>query len=391
MKNEKRTIDFLNISNFMTAVERVRDQSLRSMAVVVAPLNSDTAKVWETSAEAEKSGIIKGMELAVAKRLDRRVKIIHPNPDLYNSIHKKLLYQASQLTPLYESEGLGRIYLDLTGFDQLYGESKTFAKDIRSRLLQDFSLAPRFGISQNKLLAKAATDPTMIYEPIFEVEKKICSHFLDPFPNDVLPGVSKYRDTSKNRLFNIFEELNLEKVLGIKNLSRDTLVAIFPSSGHSLYQMARGIDYRPVLRPSVAESILVDVHIKETNNSDVVLEHLYQLADKAFFLLREQNKICLKFRVAIRYTDFKFYEKTVPLGYGVSFSYEIYNEIKKTVGFLFSRRTALRYLLLELVDLQKDGMQLSFFEDKNQKITEVIDLVNKKFPDKLNKGKKWSI
>lgn len=380
----KRTIDFLNISSFMVEVERVKDPALRTRPAVVAPLNSDSAKVWDASCEAKALGIYKGMELAIAKRIERGLKIVAPNPDLYGSIHKKLMHQASRLTPLFEDAGAGKIYLDFTGFDKLYGRPQDFARRVKKSIAENFSLTPRMGIARNKLVAKAATNPYQVSEDVFWVPKT--GNFLDPFPHHALPVIRELKNSSP--LVDIFEDLNLLTVQDLKRLDLLTLEAIFPAKHELIFQMARGIDSRPVLPPKNEPTIVVEAHLEEETNSLTKLgQKLSALAQEAFAKLRAKSYLTKKIKVALRYSDYKYLEKTVLLRGHKEYAHEVEAELERSLGFLFTRRTGVRYLFLELMDLGKQETQLSLLEDPQKPLLDAMDKINKKFPTKLKFGR----
>lgn len=379
----KRTIDFLNIASFMVQVERVKDPGLRSMPVVVAPPNSDSAKVWDASREAKDAGIHKGMELAIAKRLDRSLRVIEPNPDLYASIHKKLMHHASRLTPLFESAGLGKIYLDFTGFDKLYGRPQDFARRVRSNISSSFGLPPRIGVAENKLVAKAATNPYQVQEDVFWLPR--AGNFLDPFPNHALPVIKEFKSSSA--LADIFEDLNLLTVQDLKGLDLVTLGAIFPNKHELIFQMSRGIDHRPVITAKNRPSIIVESHLEETNSLIRLREILQSLSDEAFARLRAKSYLSSKIKVALRYSDYKYLEKTISLRGAKQYSHEVGMDLERALGFLFTRRTSVRYLMLELMELGKQESQLSLFEDSKKPLMEAMDKINKKFPRKLKFGR----
>lgn len=387
MRRKDRVIDFLNIPSFQIEVERVNNMNLREKPIVVAPLKSDVAKIWDVSSEAQEHGITKGMELAVAKRLYRKLEVVDPNPDLYESVHKKLLFKASRYTPLYEGNGLGRIFLDFTGFENLYGNPVDFANSLSNDLTNDFCLPIRLGISNNKLLSKAATDFDFVHEKIFQVNESSLPCFLDPFPNDTLPVIKDFQKLNQNPLFNLFDDLNLQKVSDLKGLDLVTLNAIFPNIAKSVYEMSRGIDYRPVQAPQGEPSLAVDLHLDETNNQTILLQYIYSLADKVFALLRAKGQSSSEFKLAVRYSDFKYFEKKVNLKLPVKYSHEVYADLKKAFEFMFSRRVSVRYLMLELTNLGVEQIQLGLFEDDNKKLFSALDEINKKFPDKLSLGK----
>jgi DNA polymerase-4 len=394
VKDIKRTIDFLNISSFMVAIERINNHELRNRPVVVAPLKSDTAKIWDVSFEAEQNGVQKGMELAVARKLYRGLEVVNPNPDLYQSLQRKLLFKASRLTPLYEGEKLGQIYLDFTGFRNLYGNPLDFGQKLKRSIENEFNLRPRLGIASNKLVSKAATNLHFVDEDIHQVLETTVKNFLDPFPNTVLPVVKEMKQQSKNQRFDIFEDLNLSTVLDLKKLDIVTLGAIFPEVSKHIHEMSRGIDFRVVRPPLSEQTIALDIHLEETNSRSEILSTLYALADKAYAHLRSKNKSSSEFKLAIRYSDFKYLEKTVNLRVPIKYSHEIYEELKRSFNFLFARRTMVRYLMLELRQLEHEQVQLDLFSDSGnckieltKKLFNTMDDINKKFPEKLALGR----
>ncbi len=151
--------------------------------------------------------------------------------------------------------------------------------------------------------------------------------------------------------------------------------------------MSRGVDSRIVSPPSNEPVITLDIHLEETNDRTHLLGTLFRLADSVFEQCRKQNKSCSEFKLALRYSDFKYLEKTVNLKTSVKYSHEIYDELKRCFSFLFTRRTAVRYFMIELRQITSEQTQLNFFDDNNKKIFNAIDDINKKFPEKVSLGK----
>lgn len=383
-----RVIDFLCIPSFMVAVESIKNPSLKCRPSIVAPLKSDSAKVWDVSELAKSCGVRKGMDLTIAKRLCRDIEIINPNPDLYKSIHQKILFKISRLTPIFEDAKWGRIYLDFSGFEKLYGEPLDFAKQIEREIKNDFRLSVRLGISNNKLIAKAATHCDFIQGNILKVSANERMSFLDPFPNDILPVIKDFKQQLYNPLANIFEDLNLLTVADLKRLDLVTLEAFFVEQSLLIYEMSRGIDRRPVTPARLEDTISMDVHIEEHNDRGRILQLLYILADDVFYKLRESGKSCSEIKLGIRYSDFKYLARSISLDYHVQYAYEVYPELKKALDFLVGRRVAIRYLIIELGKINKNELQLSLFDDHQQKIMKSLDEINKRFPNNISKGRR---
>jgi len=382
----KRIVDFLNISSFMVEVERVKDPSLKSRPAIIAATNSDRSKVWDVSSEAKEIGIVKGMDLAVAKRMEKGLRVVEPRPDLYNSIHKKLLYMASRLTPVYESCAPGKIYLDFSGFDKLYGRPQNFARKIQSNIQEGFQLRPRLGISENKLVAKAATNPYQISEEVFLVNGSDKERFLDPFPNQVLPVIKQLKKSSS--YMEIFDDLNLQTVGDLKCLDPITLEAIFPEKSRLIFQMARGIDNSPVTPPKNEPTVIVEAHLEEeTNSLERIREVMFALSEQAFAKLRSKGFFTRKFKLALRYSDYKYLEKTSKLESSIEYSHDLQAQLLRSLGFLYTRRTSIRYIMIELMDLGKQQVQLSLLEDPKKPLISAMDQINKKFPRKIKLGR----
>lgn len=387
MQITKRTIDFFNIANFMIEVERIQNRELKDKEFIIAPLLSDSAKIWDFSYGLIDTGIHKGMELAMAKRLCGNIPIVVPNPDLYKRVHEKILFKLSKLTPILETEKIGRIYLDFTGFEKLYGSPQDFGKKIIKEIEQEFSFHSRIGISSNKLISKAATDTHFTNQDLVYVKKSEMSDFLDPFPSLCLPAVKEFKKKVGVKELTVLDDLNLEVIIALKVLDVETLEVLFPTYGEIISNMSHGIDNRPVLPPKYEDILIEDIHLEETNERLVLLKLIFSLADNVCQNLRRKNKSFSRFKIALRYSDYRYVEKNVELGFFAQYSYEIYEELKKSFSFLFSRRVKVRYLYLELGKLEDTHCQLSMFEDSRKKVFDTLDMINGKFPESISLGR----
>lgn len=383
-----RVIDLVQITNFMVEVERVRDRSLVSCPIVIAPMFTDTAKVWGCSDEASATGIDEGLELAMAKRICPDIKVIAPNPDLYQSIHRKICQKLHGYTPLFEAEKLGRVFLDFTGFDQLYGNPVDFAQKLLKEVYQDFSLRPFIGVSSNKLLSHAACELKGVDDFLRYVGKERESSFLDPFSVDIVPYLKLIKDGVNPFLKEFYEDLNLHLIRDLKSLDRLTLRALFYKDADYVYDIVRGIDHSPVCPPLREETLWREKHITPTNQYQLIFDLFYSLLVEAFTELRRKNKTCGEVVWVLRYGDYKYSRKKIKLGRQVAYPYEVTYEFKKAFDFIFTRRVDVRYLYVELKLLTRHEMQLCLFEDKRKNIIDTLDAINQRFPTKVSLGKR---
>jgi DNA polymerase-4 len=282
---------------------------------------------------------------------------------------------------------MGRVYLDFTGFDRLYGEAIGFGKKIIESIESDFSLKSRLGIATNKLVSKAATNKAVITSPLFEVKDQQNQSFLNPFPVATLPVIRDIFRESPPDVIETFDDLSLESVHDLKKLDLLTLAALFPCREKIIYEMARGIDFRTVNPPKLETTIFFDIHIDETNDGEYLLEKLFHLADQVCFLSRRKRQKFKSLKIALRYSDFKYRERFVELKQFTNYSHEIHDEIRKSFYFLLNRRTRVRYLMVEASSLVVSETQLNLFDDPKKKIFDTMDEINIKFPQSISRGR----
>ncbi len=64
----------------------------------------------------------------------------------------------SDFTPDLEPAGIDEAYLDLTGFESLYGPALETALRIKRRIKDEIGLTASIGIASSKVVAKVASD-----------------------------------------------------------------------------------------------------------------------------------------------------------------------------------------------------------------------------------------
>ncbi len=84
----ERSIIHLNIADFAVAVETNLQPSLKGYPLIIAPQGAPRAVVYDMSDEAYKEGIRKGMPLARATRLNKKIKILPPSFNRYELVMK---------------------------------------------------------------------------------------------------------------------------------------------------------------------------------------------------------------------------------------------------------------------------------------------------------------
>ena len=386
--SKRRTITYLNIPTLAPQIAKVLHPELREYPIAIAPPRSDQSKVQAVCERARAEGIYKGMPVASAKRLCSGLKIVSPEPDVLKRVHRKLVEKVSKTVELYEVEAPGKIYLDLSGFHQIYGPAKDFAREFQKEINQNLSLFSSLGLAKNKLVSKIAAKSIANQREIQQIVSGQEKHFLSPFSYLYLPVSRALQEKTRHQIGNIFEDLNIQTIHDLRGLSKTHLLVAFKEKADLIFQMSRGVDSRPLLLPKTEIIIAKEMYLQEeTNSLSLINSYLMELLDHACFELRLQNKWAQELKVLIRYSDYKLVEAKKKL----SSPSRLAQEMEKTLSLLlrqaFYRRTNIRYLAVELKDLVFQYQQLSFFDTldgeqstlDNQNLSNSMDTIRKKF------------
>lgn len=110
------------------------------------------------SIPAKKYGIRTGETVLEAKQKCPFIKLVPPNYTLYEACSNAFMEILRQYTPDVEQYSIDEAFLDMTGTEGLWGEPVIAADKIRERIRTELGFTVNVGISENKLLAKMASD-----------------------------------------------------------------------------------------------------------------------------------------------------------------------------------------------------------------------------------------
>lgn len=391
MKYDERRVLYLNVTAFPIEIERVLDRSLRERPVAIAPLKSDRSLLWEVSKELREWGVEKGMPLAQAKKLCRDLILLPPKPDLYLRINREMEEKVlAKTTPLYEIEKPGHAYLDLTGFEKIYGNSGDMANRIQRHMKSELRLSPSIGSSSNKLVSKVAAKSVRDTQDICLVNSHESTKFLSPLPVEVLPIIRRMIKTSSRNKDSLFEDLNLHHVSDLLGLNPYAMEVAFGGYASRVMEMCHGIDTTPVFAPKKEAIVFEESYLKEDTNDLILLRQtLNTLLESATNRLRREGLYAGKVGLSLRYSDYKIVSKEKKLREVSQNAHDFETLLFKMFHDLFKRRTMIQFIGLEFKDLRKSEIQLSLFEtNKREHIleqTKVMDSIKKKFGDGLIK------
>jgi DNA polymerase IV len=279
-------------------VETNIQPSFKGYPLIIAPVGTSRAVVYDMSEEAYQQGVRKGMPLVSARRLNKKIKILPPSFHRYERVMKDLLKEAFIFTPQIESgKSDGHIFMDVTGTSRLFGPSVDVAFKLKKIFKKTFNFDLVWSVAANKLIAKVAT---RVVKPVGEyiVAPGDEKTFLAPLPIHLIPGFSKF-DLTKLKEFNLF------LVSQVRALTMEQLEIVFWHRAPLIYDCIRGIDASPVTTSYENHSSLFEDYefSSDTNNAFFLKQALYLMVEKICKTLRGHKSMGAAAKIIISYSD----------------------------------------------------------------------------------------
>ncbi len=358
-----RSIIHLNVTDFAVAVERLLDRSLLNRPVIVTTSQSWRAVVHDMSEEALRDGVRKGMLLKDARRLCSKAVLKEAQPKIYRKAMRGMLRQALPYSPLVETgNNDGHLFLDVSGTSRLFGPPADIACHIRESTQNHLGLNPIWTVATNKLVAKAAS---RLVKPTGEyiVEAGTEETFLSPLPIPILPGLYP-KELSR------LEEFNLRIISEVSALSCSQLVVPFGKRAEKIYYAVRGIDSTPIFSMARTPPKICVEHFfnNESNDWQLALAVLFELAEKAGRKLRHRNLVARQISVWLEYADRRRAIRQVTVKKGICHDDTLFSLAQAVLKRAWIRRIQLRRLRLICAKLTAPSSQAFLFPEEKKHI-----------------------
>ncbi|PYK36920.1 MAG: DNA polymerase IV [Verrucomicrobia bacterium] len=291
-----RAIIHLDMDCFYAAIE-VRDRpSLRGKPVGVGGARDRRGVLTTCNYEARRFGVRSAMPTFMALQRCPNLIVLPTRFDVYRREAALIRGILHRFTSLIEPLSLDEAYLDVTAHP---GAPGPLAQVIRGTIFRKTKLTSSAGIGPNKLLAKIASE---INKPNgqFEVTPAQVPEFMEKLPVRKIWGIGEKTERK-------LEELGVKTCGELQRFSRPELVDLFGKFGLDLYDLCRGIDYRPVEpdrpRKSLSTEETFAVDLTSLEQCEEKLEDLFQelMADLA---QKETTRSITKIFVKLKFNDF---------------------------------------------------------------------------------------
>jgi len=353
-----RKIIHIDMDAFFASVEQLDNPELRGKPVAVGG-SGDRSVVAAASYEARKYGVRSAMSSVIAKRLCPNLIFVKHHFERYNEISSIVLEIFRDYTDLIEPLSIDEAFMDVTNDRKGLVSGTIIAERIRKDIRKKTQLTASAGVSYNKFLAKMASD---INKPdgLFVIKPSEAQGFIDKLAVERFYGIGKVTALKMHKL-------GIHNGYDLRQWDIESLVRNFGKAGEFFFDIARGIDDRPVEpeqeRKSVGTELTYD---KDLTTRFEIIAELYKLEKELFERLQHAETSGRTITLKIKFSDFRQITRSRTLHNYVSDFDCLHREvtaIRRSLDLEGERIRLMGVTVSNLITEDNADMQLHLFEE----------------------------
>ncbi|MEE9324028.1 MAG: DNA polymerase IV [Dehalococcoidia bacterium] len=371
-----RQILHIDLDAFFVSVERALDPSLRGRPVVVGGKANSRGVVACASYEARAYGLRAGTPLTTAYRLCPQAVFLPGRFANYVSTSERFLDILRSFTPDVEALGLDEAFMDLTGFEPLYGPVKDAAVRIKEAVNRELDVTASVGIAPCKVVAKVASD---LCKPdgLLEVAPGEEGGFLAPLPIRMLPGVGSKAEKA-------LKDIGVSTIGQLASLPLSATRRLFGVGGYWLPLWANGVDDSHFQESAPPKSISRETTFpQDTADRRFLRGVLRYLGERVGSSLREDGRMARRVVLKVRYADFETVTRHRTLERATNADDIIFGQgLHLLERELDRKRQRVRLLGIGVSNLTAYGGQLSLLDatpSKSIRLNKATDGIRRKY------------
>lgn len=378
-----RTVVHVDMDAFFASVETLLHPEYRGKPLIVGadPLVG-RGVVSTCSYEARAYGIRSAMPIREAYRRCPHGIFVRPDMKTYATYSRMVREVLDAFSPVVEPLSIDEAFLDMTGCEHFYPSLKAMGESLKKAIREATGLVASVGIAPNKFLAKLASDLSKP-DGLLVVEAHQVEAFLGPLPVERLWGVGP---KGAQRL----RERGIGTIAALRQRSLAWLEREFGDAmGRHLYNLARGIDERPVQPENEALSMSREITFdNDVEDPSLLRSVLAELVADVGRRLRREGLFARTVTLKLRYADFTTLTRRRTIDRPFHDDDRIFALACRLLEELNVRRPV-RLIGVGVADFHESS-QASLFEDdeRSEAISRVMDEINaKKGARVLRKGR----
>lgn len=286
-----------------TAVEQLKNGAEVDLREIPAIIGGDKKSrhgvVLAKSISAKRFGIRTGEPVVNAFRKCPNLVMEPPDHKMYREKSEKLMEYLRGFTPKLEQVSVDECYLDFTEIAGRYPSNLDAAFLMKNGIRERFGFTVNIGISENKLLAKMASD--------FEKPDKVHTLFLREVPVKMWPLPVGELFMAGRSSVEVLKKLEIETIGGLAGADPALIELHLKSHGRMLWEFANGIDHSSVQwEPAEAKGIGNSTTLAEDAATyEEAREVFAGLAESVGRRLRKAGQKANMVSMEIKYHDFQ--------------------------------------------------------------------------------------
>lgn len=374
-------IDVNNAFLSWEAVERLQNGEKLDLRTIPAIIGGDESQrhgiVIAKSNIAKQFGIKTGEPIYQARKKCPSIIVVPGSRGIYKQYSDRLYKLFCEYTDKVERFSIDECFLDMTDFIKPGEDLVKVGIEIKERVKKEFGFTVNVGVSDDKILAKMASDfekPDKIHTLYkSEIETKMWN--LDV---DELFLVGKKSIGKLNRL-------GIKTIGDLAKKDERFMIKNFGKYGYTIWKYANGnsgeeVNFEESKPKGVGNSITLPYDYESLDSLTPVL---ITLTEQVAYRLRKENMLASTVNVQLKNNNFEVYSHQKKLKSRTDSSKEIGNLAKEILKEVY-RGDKIRLVGIRVDGLcEKEEMQLSFFDEKedekSRKIDKAIDLLKDKY------------
>ena len=230
------------LPTFELRLELVRSPELDATSVaLLSPGESTRRTIWQVSERAHEAGVRPGQLVSQAVSLCTSLTLLEPDPAHYDAAAGTMLEALTEITPVLEPAGHGRVFLGMDGLDRLFGPPERQVERALHTLFRIFPAplvaATRAGMAPGTFGARVAAAAARPGAPVLVSEDTLVP-FLSRCPVGVLPV--------DPLIVQRLERLGIHTLGALTRFPEPSLVSQFGEEGRSALAWSSGRRIDPV-------------------------------------------------------------------------------------------------------------------------------------------------